>query len=226
MSLSDRNKKVANNRWSKRIEQENNNIKTDNKSMLFRAAICGFLAGDGSVQVRKQRSHYRYDIYFFPDDEKMLQAYLDMIKYIYNKNPAVKRKTKFYSVRITSVAIAKDILKYSTFGIKTWTIPGYLESVKGAKEEWLKAFFSAEGYVSKNTIRIQTVNKLGISQISHLLDTLNINHRCFKYTPKKENHSEVAILIIIRKSDRHKFYDQIGFYHNKKEILLRKTLDL
>jgi hypothetical protein len=50
MNLSERNRKVASSRWNKihvlEFQQINNNL-------VKKAALCGFLAGDGSVQIRK-----------------------------------------------------------------------------------------------------------------------------------------------------------------------------
>jgi hypothetical protein len=226
MNILKRNKKIAVNRWGKIHKKEIQFIKNDKESKLIRAAICGFLAGDGSIQIRKVKSHFRYDIDFFPDDKRMLQTYLRMIAKVYGKRPITRKRHKFYAVRFTSRTLVNDLLKYCNFGIKTWTLPEKLFSIKGAKEEWLRAFYSAEGYVNNNAIRIQSVNKLGILNISSLLKEKNISHGLYEYTPKNSNHSSVGILIISKKADRLKFYDTIGFYHKKKEVILKKTLDL
>ncbi len=96
------------------------------KSPYLKAAICGFLAGDGSVQVRKEKNFYHYQLDFFPDDEEMLKTYMDAIKYIYNKVPSIRRRDNVFIVRITSKVIVQDILRDASFGIKTWSLPNNL----------------------------------------------------------------------------------------------------
>jgi len=186
MDLSKRNKKVAIARWNKILNKERSNILTDPKTLVLKAILCGFLAGDGSIQKRKEKNFYHYQLDFFPDDIIMLNKYAEIVKQIYNKNPTIKRKNKFFTVRITSRVIIEDLTKYSNFGIQTWTLPKNLFIIKGSKEAWLRAFFSAEAYIGPSSIKIQTVNKKGMKSISSLLKELKIDHKYYEYFPKKK----------------------------------------
>lgn len=226
MEISERNKKVAVARWKKIHDIEKDKIKVTNKNFNIKAAICGFLAGDGSVQIRKEKKFTHYQIDFFPDDKIMLDTYLSFIREIYNKKPSVKNKAKFYSVRLTSRTMVEDLSVYAKFGIYRWNVPWSLLKTNTAKAYWLKAFFSAEAYVGNNVIKIQTVNKDGMLDVSKLLNELDINHSFYEYTPKRSNLSKVAMIFIIKKQARKLFHEKIGFWHDKKESAIKKSLNL
>lgn len=224
MRLSARNRKVAVARWTKIIGNEKQRIANTTEAQILKAAICGFLAGDGSVQARKEKSFYRYQLDFFPDDALMLTTYCNALREVYNKIPSVVVRDNVYNVRLTSRTVTEDLLSLARFGVKKWTLPYELFLVPGAKEAWLRAFFSAEAYVGQNHIKIQTTNKEGMECLSKLLGELLINHNCYEYTPKKQNYSLVTI-IVIRKKEALIAYDQkIGFFHKKKTDRLKKIV--
>jgi hypothetical protein len=160
VDFSERNRKVALSRWSKFHKQEREKFQNTNEMLGFKSAICGFLSGDGSVQVRKEESFLHYQVDFFPDDDVMLETYLEFIKKLYNKRPSVRKKGKLDYVRLSSKSVVEDLLSISSFGLKKWKIPSKLFSESGAKEAWLRAFFSAEAYVGPKTIRLQTINQV------------------------------------------------------------------
>jgi len=226
MNLSKRNKKAAISRWGKVHAKQKESIPKDKKSLLIKAAICGFLAGDGSVQKRKEKNYYKHQIDFFPDDKIMMNTYLKQIKKLYNKTPSIRKKNKFYSVRISSKTIYEDLTNHAKFGLKNWTLPKNLFELKEAKQNWLKAFFSAEAYVNKSCIKIQTVNKEGMKEISNVLNSLGIYNNYYEYNPKKKSESPVYIINILRKESRLKFYNTIGFWHEKKSKTLKEALGL
>jgi len=221
-----KNKKIANSRWEAKIKKERNQILNTEKANVLKAMICGFLAGDGSVQVRKEKSFYHYQLDFFPDDKLMMEKYINAIKKVYRKTPSIRLRDNVFHVRKTSKTIVTDLLKLACFDTQTWSIPDKILNNKETKAAWLNAFFSAEAYVNKNSIRIQIVNKKGINDISKLLDYFEIKHRTYEYLPKKENYSKVYILTITQKNERRKFYKKIGFWHEKKNTVLRATLNL
>jgi hypothetical protein len=226
MDFSERNKKVALARWNKILSEERKHILDTAEASVLKAALCGFLAGDGSIQVRKEKTFLRYDIGFFPDDDIMLTTYCDMLKKLYGKIPSIKRKNEMYSVRLSSRIVVEDLLNQASFGLKNWDLPHSLFSNNGAKEAWLRAFFSADGYVGANTIRVQTVNKNGMINVSKLLRQLGIDHKMYRYVPCQQAHSIVYIVAILKKSARQLFLDKIGFWHSKKTAALKKALVL
>ena len=127
-------------------------------------------------------------------------------------------------MRLTSKIVVLDLLNYASFGLKEWSIP--LLSSNKERINWLKGFFSAEAYVGKDCIKIQTVNKKGMKQVSNLLNKLDIEHKEYFYSPLKKNYSKVYIISILKKSSRMRYLNKIGFFHEKKRDKLRETLSL
>ena len=142
--ISKRNRRVAINRWQnaysyKRAVIESNSNKKFNYSILL-----GFLAGDGSVQKRKTKSGFRYQVDFFPDDDYMLEIYLHCFNDLYKCYPTVKKYNNYYSVRISSNVIGKDLLDKCDLSTNDWVIPENIDIIF-----WLRAFYSCEAYVGK-----------------------------------------------------------------------------
>lgn len=218
-SLSNRNRKVAINRWSKVNSLKKAFIEVTSKNKLSYSIMLGFLAGDGSVQKRKIKSGYRYQIDFFPDDKYMLDIFLYCFYDLYYCYPSLKKKVNFYSVRVSSNVIGEYLLNKCNLGTKDWDIPKDINHVL-----WLKAFFSCEAYVSKY-IRLQTINGGGMKKISDLLFKFSIDHKFYTYKPKNGN-SLVYIIVIIRKKALKLFYTKIGFFHDKKTLKLKEALYL
>ncbi|MBT3985185.1 hypothetical protein HOD38_00075 [archaeon] len=224
MDISERNKKVALARWENCFIKQRERIKKDPSSLIKKAIICGFLAGDGNIQIRRDSSNY--EIRFFPDDAYMLQVYCELMEELYDKCPSVFIEKGSFNARLTSKVIVEDIISYSNFGLEKWDLPEELFLIPNAKEYWISAFFSGEAYVGKNHIKVQTINKSGMEKLSNLLFDCGINHKFYQYCPKRSNHSIVYIICILKKKDRKLFYDKIGFFHREKTIKLQKSLNL
>lgn len=226
MNLSVRNRKVAVNRWEKILRKEAADLRKDKAAIADKIAICGFLAGDGSVQIRKEKTFLHYQIDFFPDDVTMLETYATLMNRVYHKKPSIRQRDNVFHLRNTSKIIVLDLLNYTKFGIRKWEIPRLALQDDDLGKVWLKAFFSSDGYVGANTVRIQTVNKYGMLQLSELLEHYKIRHHCYEYQSAQEKISRVFIVAINRKEDRLRFFNEIGFWHAKKELCLRKSLNL
>jgi hypothetical protein len=151
----------------------------------------------------------------------MKNKYLEFIFDIYHKTPSVVRRDNVFHVRLTSKVVVLEIRNVCKFGLKNWTIPDWLVS-EDEKVAWLKAFFSAEAYVGKNHIKLQTVNKEGMSGVLKLLKEVGIDVKCYEYLPKNERNSKVYMLIISKKKEINIFYEKIGFWHERKQSALKK----
>lgn len=227
MNISKRNKKVALSRWSKIHSKEVAKILNTEEGLILKSKICGFLAGDGSVQVRKdKKGFYHYQLDFFADDEIMKQTYINLISTVYNKMPSCVIRDNCIHARLTSKTIVQDLIKLADFSTKKWTLPYSLFHINGTIEKWLNGFFSAEAYVSDKQIRIQTINKEGMLQVSELLTKIDIKNRTYYYSSKKINESDVTIIVIGKKDSRLKFLNIVGFSHSKKNSKLAKSLNL
>lgn len=226
MNIAERNKKVALSRWSKILTKEKEELSNTPQSIQLKSAICGFLAGDGNICKRFYKGRLHCEVRFFPDNQEMIKTYCKFIKLLYKKTPWIKNHQEYSQVRITSKTIVEDLTDITKFGIHDWRLPIKLFEINGAKENWLRAFFSAEAYVGPNVIKVQTVNKEGMLEISNILNELGIQHNFYYYTPKITKQSQVAIITIGTKKARRIFYDKIGFWHSKKTEALKKTLRL
>ena len=226
MTISERNRKVAIARWENIRSNERANISNDADSKYFKAVVCGFLAGDGSVQRRQEKGFFHHQIDFFPDDKIMLDMYCQSIKYLYNKEPSIKKRNNLYYVRLSSKTIHDDLTGIANFGLYKWRVPFSLLSSCREKVAWLKAFFSAEGHVNNNAIRVQTVNKNGMLEVSKLLNEIGISHKYYEYLPKNCESSKVSIINIGRKEARKSFSISVGFWHSKKTKILNRALAL
>ena len=226
LDLSKRNKKIADSRWKSKIAKEKAAMIQNEETRILKAMLCGFLAGDGSVQVRREKSYNHYQLDFFPDDELMKDVYIGALNKVYLKNPSTKKLKNYFAVRKTSKLIVTDLLKLAKFDTHNWNLPNSILTCQESKINWLRAFFSAEAYVGKKTIRVQTVNENGMKNISNLLSEFQINHCNYKYQPKQETYSKVHIISINQKSARERYYKIIGFYHKKKTETLKATLNL
>lgn len=212
--------------WARIHSTEKSKILQTDEARILKAMLCGFLAGDGSVQVRKEKTFFHYQLDFYPDDELMMDVYVDAIIKVYGKSPSIRKKEKFYWVRKTSKTIVTDLLQFASFDTKGWSIPNSLLTCFESKAAWLNAFFSAEAYVGPNHIKVQTVNKVGMSQVSRLLNEFEIDHNTYEHQPKNKNHSRVYIIRISSRTARERYYRLIGFWHNKKINTLKSTLNL
>ena len=104
-NLSKRNKKVAISRWKKEHERQKSLVDNSSQGLLKKVILCGFIAGDGNIHIREDVSNY--EMRFFPDDEEMLDTYIETIQSVYGSIPSVFPKKNYYSVRPY----------YSVFGI-------------------------------------------------------------------------------------------------------------
>ena len=223
MSFEKRNKNAAVSRWSKIHEKEMENISKDSGMNYLRARLCGFVAGDGSVMVRKDnRGSMHYVLRFFPDHESLIKPFSESLMKLYGKKPIVKENFSRQGVICYSKVVVEDILRMGKFGILKWRIPFNILTDERSKIEWLRAFFDTEGYVNNDQIKIQTVNKKGMGDLRKLLMEFDIVPKKYVYNPKNKKWNTVYILHIGTKEDRLKFLNTIGFNHSLKKRKLRQ----
>lgn len=225
MNISTRNKKVALSRWKKVLESEIKLISTDSDSLKLKSALCGFLAGDGSVHIRKS-NFIRCQADLFADDKFMLKTYCDFIEKVYHKKPTISTRDNMFVARLSSRFIVFDLLNCSNFGLYSWNFPEKLFKIKDAEKMWLRAFFSAEGYVGNRVIKIQSVNIKSIKKVLKMLSDLDIKGNYYEYISKNKNHSKVGMIFINDKKSRMNYYNKIGFWHKRKTLALKKALGL
>ena len=222
MSIRERNLQNILSRWKRQHENEFQWIISHRETDLFKARICGYLAGDGTVSIRKERNTntIHHEIRFFPDHESLIEPYISAFRKAYNKEPKVKKRNNFYEIRINSKIVARDLLSICSFGTQNWTIPNFT-NLK-CKIEWLRALFDSDAYVGKDYIRIKMINKNGIESIKKLLNEFDIEtSKIYSYKPPNKKWSINYILDIRKRGLIKRFSKNIGFNHVlKREKLL------
>jgi|SRR3989344_3840264 len=228
-NFSERNRKVAINRWKKAFEIQTKQLNENSKKYpRLKARIIGHLMGDGSVTIRKEKGiHYHHTIRFYPDDQGMLNSFLEAFLKVYGIKPNVVKFDKYFYVRTDSKPVVNDLLvNYGSFSSTKWLVPNILINSKGLKQEFLKAFYDCEGYVGPRAITVQSVNQKGLKQIQSLLAEFEIKSKMYKYERKNKNWNTNFLLCITKKEDRKRFLKTIGFNHLRKQRKLKIYADV
>lgn len=74
--------------------------------------------------------------------------------------------------------------------------------------------------------QIQSVNLRSIKKVHRLLKEFGVNGNYYRYVPKNKNHSDVGMIFINDRISRLNYLNKIGFWHKRKEDLLKKSLGL
>ena len=217
MNLSERNKANIMSRWEKIHSEERKNINID---YLVLSRLCGFLAGDGSLIIgeEKNRKAMRYSVRFYPDTLELANLFVDSFEKVYGKVPRVKKLKNYFRVSITSKVAALHLKDIASFGTMNWNIPSFILDSGEHIVEFVRAFYDCEGYVGKNRIDVQSVNKSGIEEIKFLLASLGVSSNLYMYVRKNENWNTNYILVISEKENIIKFARLIGFNHPVKRM--------
>jgi hypothetical protein len=128
VNLSERNKKVAINRWKKVLSESSEKFKNNSsKYPGLKARLIGYLIGDGSISIHKEfNGAIHHSIDFYPDDVFMLKSFLESFDMIYCARPRNTNLGKYFSSRISSKAIALDLLSITSFNSLDWKIPSFI----------------------------------------------------------------------------------------------------
>jgi len=227
-NISEINRKKVSIRWNKqkyKYQLHLNKISKTRKYKNYKARILGFLAGDGNIDIRHEKNRVNakhHDISFYPDHNSMISPFMESFIYLYLKEPTVKKRKNYFSVRVSSKPACIDLISTVSFGIHKWEVPFNFLDTKESRIEWVRAFFDCEASVSKYQIQVQSVNENGLEQVKNLLNELGIESRIYKYERKNKNWNTNYILCIKRKVIRQRFLNRIGFNHELKHRKLEK----
>jgi len=214
-------------RWSREKERINKNLSTlpESRRLLLTTRICAYIAGDGSLSIRCElegRKHH--DIRFYPDILQLAEYFSVSFYELYSKKTSIKKLRNHYKVNVSCKTACIDLLKLTKYNSKEWIIPKIASKDDNLTIEWLRAFFDCEAYVSKKRIDIQIVNKRGIFQIKNALLKLGINSRMYVYKRKNRLWSTNYILCILKREDRIRYLNIIGFNHQDKLKRLKDSI--
>jgi intein/homing endonuclease len=221
MNINEHNRIVALNRWRNILKESSKRFMVNSlKYPFLKARIIGYLIGDGSVSVHygsDGNAHHSID--FYPDDLGMLKSYIQAMSLVYDVIPKIKNLGNYYSVRTSSKPIVLDLLKITSFKSLDWKVPMLSKSEE--KIEFLRAIYDCEGYVGEKLIAIQSVNKVGLVQVSDLLKEFRILSKLYSYKRKNPRWNTNYLLYITDKESRRNFLKRIGFSHSKKLLKLK-----
>src|SRR3989344_4440419 len=209
---------------------------------LSLARLIGFTISDGSLNRRKRRvkhskgSYYNSDrqrYRYFSVDNNLLQLVQKDLKELFYYTPSIEYpKNRCSHVQVISKEICLLLNNIGIpFGKKSYIveIPSLiLESSNVIQKEFLKALFSGDGTVSKNTYEMEyySNSKKLLQQISYLLLQEGILSKIrIKYAKLNNKKFESYRLYICGRENLIKFYYKIGFYNKEKEIKLLNLLN-
>ena len=194
------------------------------KNLSKLASICGFIMGDGCLEIRKEKNKpwFHHEIRFYPDNLDVAKLFVNYFEKLYGKTPTIKSLKNFFEVRVISRVACKHLSEIAQFSGLKWTPPKGLLINRSTKIEFIKAIFDCEGCVGKRNVQFQSVNKEGIHDIKRILEELGIESSIYEYTRKNLKWNKNYIMVISRKENIKKYAENIGFNHPKK----RKKLEI
>ncbi len=223
--LSERNRKIANIRWTRTFNSDLERIKINSsKYPQLKARLIGYFMSDGCITILKEKNdRVHHSGYFYPDDIEMLESFLEAFLPIYGFMPKVEYPQNYYRIRFDSKAIVNDLLTNGSFRSLEWRMPNF--NTDEETLEFIRAFFDAEAYVGPKYIQVQSVNNHGLLQIKEALSKFGISSRIYSYHRKNKNWNINYILTISKTENINNFIRIIGFNHSiKKEKCQRRII--
>jgi len=217
MEIGEINRVKARTRWNLIHSCEELLIQHNKKGKEhLKARVHGYLCGDGSVSMRKEKGRpcsTHADIRFYPDHKSLIQPFVEAFCRIYVKKPTIRDLGAYYSLTVTSMIVARDLLADGSMTSMGWRVPDWVIGSERNSQEWLRAFFDCEAYVGKKDLRVQSVNLQGLRQIACMLRRFGITSREYSYQRKQRGWNTNYHLVIAKHEDRKAFLNLIGFNH-------------
>ncbi len=187
------------------------------------AQILGYFLGDGSYEIDRLNFHER--------DKEIAKYYQEKIIKALKINTTLRfRKTKnYYLIRTYSrelVKLFKKEFPEITTSKESLMPSKILKSKNKIVATFLKGFFDAEGYVSRNRIGLGVNNKLLAQQLQFVLLRFGILSSLLTYDNRRNPYSN-NIRYSIDVSDIHSlkiFNEKIGFTYSKKKNKLELAI--
>lgn len=202
----------------------------DSRLTLPKTRLIARLKADGSIFVGGKRKT-NYFLKYESNNPEELERFTNDLKQVYGLEPKFemhrsgKKPNKFLKqVYIRSKLAFEDMQKYGPFYSKTWRIPKEIkEGPREIKIEFIRIFAEDEGsvIVGKNEIRIYSINKCGLQEISELLKNFKIKTTIKNGFGEKRN---VFAIIIKDIESLLLFKKLIGFYSLKKNQKLNELI--
>ena len=195
---------------------------------ILKSRLCGFLVGDGSVFIRKEKKtgKVHHELRFYPDNLVLAKIFLETFDKVYGRKCGLRSESngKYFMIYINCKNAILDLLSLSKFKSTKWTLPKNMKS-REAKVEWLRAYFDCDGYVGPHYIQAQSVNGGGLKKVQNLLSEFGISSKMYVYHRKEKSWNTNYLLNINRKEMKLRFLKEIGFNHPLKRKKLENIMN-
>ncbi len=175
------------------------------------AEILGLLCAEGCHVVSfssywsKNEKRYRADykserVELYNKDNDLLINYKLLLLKEFNYSANITKDNK---INIATRSIINKIIKETELGNLKWRVPNsVINSSKIVKISFIRGFFDGDGTII-NRIRFFSTNRIGLKQVSALLNNLRIKHT-FQGPIIKENRKP-AYIIQVSEKERERF---------------------
>ncbi len=183
------------------------------------ASIHAYLCADGYVIKNPESQKHKY--YHIGLRNTNIGLLMDFERKFYSVFGVKPHLTNDGRCRIQNKDIYGVLTKDFSFYSNEWRVPKLSED---NLRSWLRSFFDCEAwvYVKKcqdRHIGLDSINKLGIHQIKEALGRLGINSKI-----KEIRKRDIFRLYIYGKDNLIRFYEWVGFLHDKKNNKLKEAI--
>ena len=153
-------------------------------------------------------------------NQALLEHFRDLMSIVYDYSPRPTGVKNSMKIRITKNAVISDLLKYTDFGCKKWTVPKEIpDSEADIIASFLSGIFDGDGSFRERDIRLVSVNGNGLKSVSILLSLIGIEswvNGPYKGRGNRRSH----YYHFIPKRSIIKYKDLIYSNHNEKMEIL------
>ncbi len=198
---------------------------------LQKARIIARLMADGCVFKTRHNYVMKYEVKDTASLKSFEKDIFDVygLKMNWGFNPSGKTGQSIPFVKLLSKNVYDDLLKYGNYYSHNWSVPKeIINSSKDIKIEFLRSFYDDEGSVIKSKkskyveVRLYSINKNGLIQISNLLKEFWINFRIVSGYGLKRN---VYAVVVSKKNEVKLFAKIINFNLKRKQEKLFNALN-
>lgn len=189
--------------------------------MRYLARLHGYVCGDGYANIYSypyRKSRVRLDIKI--DDRACLNRIVEAfakLDYPPSVHEAEGRYGAWFTVLAQKKKVVHTILSLGPVGSHKWRMPN-LKKQRWIRE-WIRAFFDSDATVTyvNREVTVESVNQAGLC---HLRAVLVKDFGIYSHL-KFRSHRGTHLLRICGRENLERFYNRVGFYHQRKQMKLR-----
>ena len=198
------------------------------------ARIHAHVCGDGyltiyierhALRVVRGRRYYRprvrYVVGYSNNEPALIQEFVSDVRKTYNVSCRVLVRNGHYEARLKSKRVFSRLRELGAGPSRGWRIgEDILQSHADVKKAWLRAFFDDEASVlpHEGRIRVKSMNKHGLEQVSHLLAGLGIASRI------TGQNKDGSWYLVLSGTHARRYVAEVGFLHPEKSLKARELL--